>query len=82
MGLALAQVFCGLYIIITATAWPVKEAVCNSPETGTLLQGDSSAPFDTIVFPQYASSMDGFYTGYKIAITSGTGRQELNKYST
>ncbi len=77
-----AQVFCGLYIIITATAWPVKEAICNSPESGTLLTGDAAAPFDTITFPQYASSVDGYYTGYKISITTGTGRQGFDRLTT
>jgi hypothetical protein len=74
---ALAHIVGGLCIILTATAWPVKEAICNSPEIGTLVTGDSSDPFNTITFPQYASAIDGYYTGYKITITSGTGRQGL-----
>jgi hypothetical protein len=57
-----------------AAAWPTTEAVCNTPEVGTLNTGDSTEPFNTISFPQYANPRDGFYTGYKISITSGRGR--------
>ena len=52
----------------------LTDMICNSPEVGTLLTGDSVSPYNTITFPQYANPADGYYTGYKISITSGTGR--------
>jgi hypothetical protein len=62
----------------TIASWPVSEVVCNAPETGTLVLGDSVLPYDTITLPQFMNPVDGFYTGYKISITSGTGRSDID----